>query len=376
MGPIPLAFYAPLKPPDHPNPSGDRHLARLLMKALSRAGYQVSLAASFRSRDGNGDAIRQQRLRRLGERWARRLIRRYRNLPEAQRPRLWFTYHLYHKAPDWLGPMVSEALNIPYVVAEASYAPKQENGPWSAGVSASLAALSQARAILCLNPVDRTCIAEKLPTAPLHSLAPFLDLESLPLQRRYDKAQLARRWQLDEQRPWLVTVAMMRPGDKSESYRLLAKALTGLHDRNWQLIVIGDGRAGAEVRSYFQDLPEVHFLGRQPSEEIMPLLSCSDLCVWPAVNEAFGLSLLEAQAAGTAVLAGDEGGVASIVQSGITAELSRARDADDFSRKLKLLLSAPQRYRNMGNAARQYVLNHHSLDSAAAELRNILEPLT
>ena len=29
-----LAFYAPLKPPDHPVPSGDRRMAQLLMAAL------------------------------------------------------------------------------------------------------------------------------------------------------------------------------------------------------------------------------------------------------------------------------------------------------------------------------------------------------
>ena len=25
-------------------------------------------------------------------------------------PQAWFTYHLYHKAPDWLGPAVSQSL--------------------------------------------------------------------------------------------------------------------------------------------------------------------------------------------------------------------------------------------------------------------------
>ena len=34
-----IAFYAPLKPPDHPVPSGDRRMARLLMAALATAGH-------------------------------------------------------------------------------------------------------------------------------------------------------------------------------------------------------------------------------------------------------------------------------------------------------------------------------------------------
>ena len=46
---------------------------------------------------------RHERLSTLGARLASRLTRRLRAAP----PDLWFTYHLYHKAPDWLGPAVA-----------------------------------------------------------------------------------------------------------------------------------------------------------------------------------------------------------------------------------------------------------------------------
>src|SRR5207253_11404693 len=57
---------------------------------------------------------------------------RSREAPQVA-PELWFTYHLYHKAPDWLGPQIADALRIPYVVAEASDAPKQASRGWAAG---------------------------------------------------------------------------------------------------------------------------------------------------------------------------------------------------------------------------------------------------
>ena len=38
-----IAFYAPLKPPDHPIPSGDRQMARMLMAALINAGQYIRL---------------------------------------------------------------------------------------------------------------------------------------------------------------------------------------------------------------------------------------------------------------------------------------------------------------------------------------------
>ena len=125
-----IAFYAPMKAPQHPVPSGDRRIARLFQAALAAAGHQVQLASSFRSRDGRGDAHRQTRIRDVGRRLAERLLRRYRRASAEHRPQLWFTYHLYHKAPDWLGPAVARGLGIPYVVAEASFAPKQATGRW------------------------------------------------------------------------------------------------------------------------------------------------------------------------------------------------------------------------------------------------------
>ena len=36
-----IAFYAPLKPPDHDTPSGDRRMARLLLAAFKVAGHDA-----------------------------------------------------------------------------------------------------------------------------------------------------------------------------------------------------------------------------------------------------------------------------------------------------------------------------------------------
>ena len=123
-----IAFYAPMKSPEHPTPSGDRRMGRLLMAALGLAGHEIRLASEFRSYDGAGVLERQRAAAAAGRLEAERLIAGYRAKPTTA-PELWFTYHLYHKAPDWLGPDVARALAIPYVAAEASFAPKQAGGP-------------------------------------------------------------------------------------------------------------------------------------------------------------------------------------------------------------------------------------------------------
>lgn len=124
----PAAFYAPLKGPDHPAPSGDRTMARLLLRALDAAGFPPVVASTLRSFEPRGDAARQAELREGGRREAARLAASFRAMPPGARPRLWFTYHCYYKAPDWIGPAVADALGVPYVVAEGSRAGKREIG--------------------------------------------------------------------------------------------------------------------------------------------------------------------------------------------------------------------------------------------------------
>ena len=103
-----------------------------------------------------GDARRDSRRSDSGS--AERLVRRLRR--PAARPDIWFTYHLYHKAPDWLGPAVSRALDIPYVVAEASVAAKQRDGKWAIGYAGSIAAIEAAAATIFFNPVDVAGVGE------------------------------------------------------------------------------------------------------------------------------------------------------------------------------------------------------------------------
>ena len=71
-----IAFYAPLKPPGHPTPSGDRRIARLFLEALRRAGHQPFVASRLRSFDSHGDARRQAGVAAFGQRIVERLLLR------------------------------------------------------------------------------------------------------------------------------------------------------------------------------------------------------------------------------------------------------------------------------------------------------------
>jgi glycosyltransferase involved in cell wall biosynthesis len=377
--PLRIAFYAPLKPPDHPVASGDRTMGRLLVAALALGGHTVKIAARLRSRDPTGDADRQERLRDIGARLADRFVARCQAAP-ARRPDLWFTYHLYYKAPDFIGPRVATRLGIPYVVAEASLAAKRAGGRWQIGHDATVAALRRADAVIGLNSCDREGVVPALVAAERwQALKPFIDTASFVAARRCRDATrqaLAARFRLDPAVPWLVAVAMMRPGDKAHSYAVLAAAVALVADRPWRLLIIGDGAARDAVAGGFSVCADrVAWLGRIDGETLAETIAACDLCVWPAINEAYGMALLEAHAAGIAVLAGASGGVADIVDDGVTGVLVPPGDAVPFATALAALLAAPARRREMGMAAAQQAVAAHDMVAAAGRLDTILRRL-
>ncbi len=375
-----IAFHAPMKPPTHAVPSGDRRMARLLIRALEAAGHEVELATRFRAYDGAGDAEAQTRMAHRGARIAARLIARYKALPLEKRPRAWFTYHLFHKAPDWIGPAVCDALEIPYYIAEASYAPKQAGGPWDRGHRAVAEALAHAKAVFCLNPDDIECLRPMVDDlAPLVNLRPFLDTAPYRAAWREKggaRNHLTEAYGLDSESPWLLAVGMMRPGDKLASYQVLADALAALGDRDWRLLIVGDGPMRAAVKTAFDQFSDqrIVWLGEQPSEALPDIYAACDLLVWPAINEAYGMAILEAQATGLPAVVGDVGGVGQIVEDGRTGKLTPVGDPGAMAEAIGALLAMPARRQAMAIAAGAKVLSQHSIHSAARVLASYIPP--
>lgn len=377
-----LAFYAPLKSPRHPTPSGDRTIARLLLAAWRRQGATVELASELRARVAKPDPVLQQRTATRAGTIATRLIERYRARPKAERPQAWFTYHCYYKAVDWIGPKVAAALDIPYLITEASHAPKRAKDDWAFNHRGAEAAIKAADRIFCLNPADQACLADVTSRRRLVNLPPFLDLAAyapLPPDHAAARRELARRHRLDPTGTWLLAVGMMRPGDKLASYQELAASLMKLRRRDWRLLIVGDGDARKEVEAAFAGrADQVHFLGRQDPSVMPDYYAAADLLVWPAVNEAFGMALLEAQACGLPVLAGAVGGVPAVIADGTnrrpqTGWLAPPHDPAAFAALLRQALDSD--LPAIGRDARRMIVEQHDIAQAAALLGDNLQQL-
>jgi glycosyltransferase involved in cell wall biosynthesis len=363
-----VAFYAPMKSPDHPVPSGDRTVARLYMKALEEAGFHTEIATNLRIFDPSGAEPAQTLLLLAADEMAWRLVSLW-GAKGARRPDLWFTYHVYHKSPDLIGPLVCEELDIPYVIAEPSHAPKRREGPWARLLARSGKAIRRADRVFVATQADAECVAPlRDGRGGMVMLAPFLDPKGWPGQEKGSRNNGIVH---------LVSVAMMRPGDKLASYRLLAEALGLIENLDWRLTIVGDGEARPEVERAFARLgTKVRFAGAVKDRRALgKLLSENDIFVWPAVNEAYGMAPLEASLMGLPVVLGDEGGVRAVVQDGVTGLLSPKRDAKAFAENLKRLIQNRNLAQTLGRNGRRFVLEERSLEHAARILRLELFPL-
>ncbi|WP_454811834.1 glycosyltransferase family 4 protein [Labrys neptuniae] len=360
-----IAFHAPLKPPDHPVPSGDRETARLFLAALRGAGFEVDIASTLRTADpvGGRDFLGQAQAE------VSRLLTLYREQPQ-ERPALWFTYHVYYKAPDLVGPAITRALGIPYVIAEGSRAPKRASGAWADGHAQAEAALDAASLILILNPNDRAMLEAARPDDQvLVNLPPFIDAAAWPsLERSRPEPGPCR----------LLTVAMMRERDKLTSYGILAMALAELDaDLDWRLDIVGDGPARAKVEALFAPFGKrITPHGRiDDRARLASLYAQADLLAWPAVNEAFGMVFLEAALQGCPAVAGKFGGVGSVVLDGQTGLLTRPGDAADFGHSLARLMRDTALQQRFAGQALAFARHERSLASASRCLREALLPL-
>jgi glycosyltransferase involved in cell wall biosynthesis len=377
-----IAFYAPLRPPAHGASPGDHDGAGLLQEALARAGHAVQLASTFSSYDGEGDMDRQVALRDRAAALARQLAVQWRTRSRAAQPDLWFTYHVYYKAPDWLGPALSAEYGLPYVIAEASHAPKRAGGRWAIGHDAAADAIRAADLVLCNTRHDVLCVEPLVFNRErIVRLPPFLDpapYRAAAESRESHRAALASAHQLDPGVPWIMVAATMTRGDKLESYRELAAALARLQDLSWRLVVAGNGPARFEVEGAIEAAApdRACFLGDVASPELAAVHAACDLCVWPAINESYGEEMLRAQAAGTAVVSCALRGVPDVVAEGRAGLLARPGDPDALALCVRGLLTDPERRAAMGRAAITFVGGERSVDAAAARLGRALAKVT
>ncbi|MBE9079410.1 glycosyltransferase [Romeria aff. gracilis LEGE 07310] len=150
----------------------------------------------------------------------------------------------------------------------------------------------------------------------------------------------------------LIFLGRLTP-DKGWKFALKAFAKLADSLNNVAILIAGDGELQAEIQAGFQQLGlNAYFLGRIAPAAVPPLLVNGDLHVTTSTKETFGLTVLEAMAAGIPAIAPRAGGVVETLRDGETGYLFTPGDEADFGQKLLRLIGQPDLRQALGQRGR------------------------
>jgi len=112
----------------------------------------------------------------------------------------------------------------------------------------------------------------------------------------------------------------------------------------------------------------VHFVGAVPHEELQSVYRGATILVNPSFSESFGMTVVEAMAAGVPVVAGCVGGMKETVRDGETGLLVPAGDSHALADAMSTLLPDAARRASMGALGRQLARSVFSWESVADRL--------
>jgi D-inositol-3-phosphate glycosyltransferase len=118
----------------------------------------------------------------------------------------------------------------------------------------------------------------------------------------------------------------------------------------------------------------VTFLGKRNQESLPYYYSAAEAVVVPSQYESFGMVALEAMACGTPVVASQIGGLAYLVQDGVTGYTVPVDEPAELANRLTLLLQVQHLRNRMGKQAVQ-VAQEYAWDKIASKLLGVYDEL-
>src|SRR5581483_1636692 len=97
-----------------------------------------------------------------------------------------------------------------------------------------------------------------------------------------------------------------------------------------------------------------------PSQtDVIGLMALADLVVLPSAHEGYPISAIEAMGAGTAVVAFAVGGLAELIDGGVTGRLVRPGSSPELAAAIAELLADPERRARLASAGARAVRTRH-----------------
>lgn len=193
-----------------------------------------------------------------------------------------------------------------------------------------------------------------------------VNLEEFKGSEKYLK-DINRKYRLRDQKVVLFTGRLI----KSKGIEYLVKAASMIHGK---IIIVGDGpeRKNLEALAKKRGLKNVIFAGYTDKKQYLhAFYERADVYVSPTAWEGFGLTLLEAMAAHTPVIATKKGGVVSIIKNGVDGFLVSPRSPREIAETVNRILDDDQLEKKISEEAYKTVVNKFTWKKIADEYEKL-----
>ncbi len=168
----------------------------------------------------------------------------------------------------------------------------------------------------------------------------------------------------------VLTVSRLYPAKRVD---VLIEAVRQLKARGERvrLLIVGEGPERDRLHRLAQErgmAGEVLFKGSVPDAEMPRYFAVADVFAFTAVDEPWGLAVLEAMACGLPVVVPGTGGLAEMVQDGVTGLQVAEGETDGYAEKIAAILEDEKLARRMGREARSMVQKSFSMSKMVDSL--------
>ncbi|MCC8080573.1 MAG: glycosyltransferase [Lachnospiraceae bacterium] len=163
-----------------------------------------------------------------------------------------------------------------------------------------------------------------------------------------------------------------------KGFKYLIRASRHLDDR-FEIYLAGEGEETKRLKKEASGDDKIHFLGAIDDDELKAYFSAMDIFCFPSItkNEAFGLALAEAMFYGKPAVTFTipDSGVNYVCLNGEDGIEVQNRNVDAYAAALTMLADDPQLRKQMGENARNRVINNFLDDQFSENIKNAVKNL-
>jgi glycosyltransferase involved in cell wall biosynthesis len=217
--------------------------------------------------------------------------------------------------------------------------------------------LKRASAVICVGTDEYDAARSALPGQTIHLLPGGVDVHAF---ENGDSQKGSNLLGLPLGTNYIVSIARL---DAQKDQLTLVKALRSLPDPPFLALVGPETTPGYadELVQAAQGTPlakKLLIAGAFSPAAIPDLLAGATISVLPSVHEPFGLSVVEAWAARTPLIASNVGGPAALLKGEADGLLFESGNADELKRKIEFLIAHPEKREQLQESGRKRAMQY------------------